>query len=181
MRRNVIILVLVLVLVSVLYYVFIFRNQTEKIDVATQAAQTEEDRVQSLRLELNRLEDLKARAPELRERFAKMELAIPTADAKPADFILQLQEAADDSGIEWLSVSLALPAQSSADAAVFEISSSLSVTGGYFQVQDFLVRLETLSRAAKIGSVSLSPGELDDLSSALTLRVFTSAPAPAGS
>ena len=61
------------------------------------------------------------------------------------------------------------------------ISLSISATGGYFQLTEFLYTIETLPRAAKVQSVSLSPSGGDaatTVSNLLTLQataiMFTS-------
>ncbi len=55
----------------------------------------------------------------------------------------------------------------------------MNLTGGYFQVQDFVTRLETLGRAVKISRVSLAPGPNGppQLAATLVMKVFTSTPA----
>lgn len=174
MRRNVAILVLFVVAVTTLFYFFVYGPQSEKIEDARGAAEAEENKVQSLRNELRRLEGLKAQAPQLREKIVRLDAAMPTLDPQLAGFILQVQKAADDSGIEWLSVAPSPPA-ASADPKILDVNISMAVVGGYFQVQDFLVRLETLSRAVKILSVALSPTDLPDLSASFSMRMFTRA------
>jgi Tfp pilus assembly protein PilO len=174
-RRNIIILALILILVTVLYAVFVFRPQSTEIENATNAADAAEQQVTSLQAELKRLEALKERAPELRAQAVQLDAAMPS-DPQQAQVILSLQEAADASGIDWLSVSASLPAPTEGNPEVFVVSLSLSVQGGYFQVQDYIVRLETLSRALKISSLSLAPSELPDLSASISLTMYVSQP-----
>lgn len=178
MRRNVIIAILAAIAVGVLYFFFVFSPQTEKIDAAKADVQAAQDNVQRLRLELSRLQALQQDAPRLREEAAKLDAAVPN-DPQLAAFILQVQEAANASGIEWLSVTPAPPAAANpAQQGVQEVNVSMSVEGGYFQVQDFLVRIENLTRAVKVGTVSLaSQGEgtgSPTLSASLTMKMFVS-------
>lgn len=174
-RRNVIILVLVLVLVTVGYFFLVFQPQSDEIEETRTAADAAEQRVEALEIELSRLEALKERAPELRAEAVRLDAAMPS-DPQQAQIILALQEAADASGIDWLSISASLPAANQEQPGVFTVSLSLAIEGGYFQVQDYIVRLETLSRALKISTVSLSPTELPNLSASLSMTMFTSEP-----
>lgn len=191
MRRNLLITILAMVVVAVLAFFLVFKPQTDKIAQAREDVQTTQDNVQRLRLELARLQALQQQAPKLREEATKLDAAVPN-DPQLAAFILQVQEAANASGIEWLSVSPTPPAASTnPQAAVQEVVVAMNVEGGYFQVQDFLVRLEGLPRAVKIGNVSLSAqtGEAGSprLTASLNMKMFVAspvapapAPAPAG-
>ncbi|MCA1841558.1 MAG: type 4a pilus biogenesis protein PilO, partial [Actinobacteria bacterium] len=136
---------------------------------------TAQDKVQKLKLELARLEALQQEAPKLRERATVLDAAAPN-DPQLAQFILQVQDAANASGIEWISVSPTPPVASSVPG-LSEIALTMNVTGGYFQVQDFLVRLETLSRAVKVGTIGLTAGATTSVTSptlniALAMKMF---------
>lgn len=176
MRRNVAIFALALVVLVIVYFFLVWSPQSTRIEEATVAADTEEARVQQLRAELARLKELETRAPQLREQAAKFETAIPN-DPRLAEFILQVQDAASASGIDWVSVNPTPPAVA-ALPTISEIDLQMNVTGGYFQVQDFLVRLETLPRAVKIGTVNLGagPAGLPNLTATLGMRMFVAGP-----
>lgn len=178
MRRNVLIFVLALVGVTVAYFFLAFNPQSNRIsDTALQADEAEQ-RVRQLELDVARLEELQRQAPQLRERAARVDTAIPN-DPQLAAFILQVQEASNASGIDWLSVSPSPPAAGQ-QPGVLEVNVAINVTGGYFQVQDFLVRMESLPRAVTIGSVNLGAGPrgLPHLSASLSMKMFVSS-APA--
>lgn len=189
MRRNVLVFALVMLGVLVLWFFLIWSPQSNKIDEARTAADAAENQEQTLKLEVQRLQALEKQAPQLRERAARADTAIPE-DPQLAQFILQVQEAADASGVEWISVSPSPPAAAAGPAAtagtpqaggVRQVAISMSVEGGYFQVQDFITRLETLSRAVKISSVALTGGKDDPthLAAALSMNMFV-VPATAG-
>lgn len=179
MRRNAIIFALALIAVTVAYFFLVFSPQGGRISETRDQADAEEQRVTQLQAELSRLQALQRQAPQLRERAQQLDTAIP-ADPQLAQFILQVNEAAIASGVDWLSTSQSLPAPVQAAPAGTTYSSvnvSLQVTGGYFQVQDYIARLEGLARAVKVGSLALAPGELPQLSAALTLQMYVSPPA----
>jgi Tfp pilus assembly protein PilO len=184
MRRNIVIFVLIMLAVLVAWFFLVWTPQSNKIEETTASADETEQQARALRLEVDRLRELEKQAPQLRERAAKADTAIP-GDPQLAQFILQVQEAADASGVDWVSVSPTPPAPPSetapADArAVLEVVLEMSVEGGYFQVQDFITRLETLSRAVMINSVDLATGSdiPTRLEATLSMTMFVSAPAP---
>jgi Tfp pilus assembly protein PilO len=79
----------------------------------------------------------------------------PTADL-PA-LIRLLTAAADGAGVDFFTVAPATP-QLDPTGAFSTIPTAISVTGGYFALDQFLFRLESLPRAAKVTSVSITPG-----------------------
>lgn len=178
MRRNLAIFLAAVVLISALFFVLVFRPQSNRIAEATDTADAEEQRVQTLRAELDRLQELERNAPELRKQAARFQAAIPE-EPRLAEFILQVQEAANASGIEWIAVN-PTPPTAGPQAGTSDIPIQMNVNGGYFQVQDFLVRLETLPRAVKIDSVNLGagPAGLPNLTAALSMTMFMSGSPP---
>jgi Tfp pilus assembly protein PilO len=178
-RRNILILAVAVVVLTVVFFFILWNPQTSRIDEARQRADTEEQNVNTLRVELARLQALQKDAPALREQAAKFEAAMPS-DPHLAEFILMVQDAANASGIDWVSVSPTPPAAGTTQG-VSVIAIQMNVNGGYFQVQDFLVRLESLERAVKIGTVNLGPGPggLPQLAISLAMQMFVSTPGQA--
>lgn len=183
MRRNVIVFVLVMIAVLAVWFLLIYSPQSNKIDEATAAADSAEEQARKLNLEVQRLQALEKQAPQLRERAARADTAIPS-EPQLAQFILQVQEAANASGVDWISVAPAPPTAAPAQGApaellgVREVAISMNVEGGYFQVQDFITRIETLTRAVKITAVVLAGGQEDgtNLVAALSMKMFVSQP-----
>jgi Tfp pilus assembly protein PilO len=191
MRLRIAIFLLILAGVSALAFVGVFRPQTTKISDTRKETEATKERISQLQLELGQLQALQKQAPELRARAQRVDAAIPS-DPQLAQFILQVQDAATKSGIDWMSVSPTPPAPAAAtgtqggtgqpqggtqgqpQGAVSEVAINMSVNGGYFQVQDFLTRLETLGRAVKISGVTLAPGSagLPQLAASLTMKMF---------
>jgi Tfp pilus assembly protein PilO len=180
-RRNVAIFAAALVVVTIAYFLLVWRGQTGKIQDASDRADEAEQTVDRLEIELRRLQALERDAPALRERHARFESAMPS-EPRLAEFILQVQDAANASGIEWVSVNPAPPAAGSV-AGVSNIDIQMSANGGYFQIQDFLVRLEQLERALKIRTINLSGGPtgLPNLTASVTMQMFVAGQAQAAS
>lgn len=184
MRRNTLVVILVAIVMLVAYFFLIFNPQTGKINDAREEADAAEAQVQQLELELAHLRQLQKDEPKLREQAAVLDAAMPN-DPQLANFILQVQDSANAAGIEWLSVSPSPPAAANPpQPGVLEVTIAMNVEGGYFQVQDFVVRLETLSRALKIGTVSLGVADTVGagsplLSAALNMKMFVAQPIPA--
>jgi Tfp pilus assembly protein PilO len=169
----------VLLVVSVLAFAAVLRPQAARIADTKQQAEAQRVRLAELELNLRQLQSLQQEAPELRARAEQVDTAMPN-DPQLAQFVLQVQDAARKSAIDWLAVSPASP-QAGQEAGIEEINVSMSLTGGYFQVEDFVARLETLGRALKISQVTLGPGPsgLPQLAASLVMKMFVAATTPA--
>jgi Tfp pilus assembly protein PilO len=135
---------------------------------------------------VNQLAQLKAKAKDLPKEQAKLAAVaakIPGNSALPA-LIRALNDAADETGVELVSMapgqpaavapavatttttaagskSAAAPSGGAGSAAVGTLQSiplALNVVGSYFQVAEYLDRLENLSRAFRVSAFNLTPG-----------------------
>ena len=127
---------------------------------------------------VTQLAQLKAQAkalPAQQAKLAAVAAKIPGTTALPA-LVRALNAAADDTGVELLSISPGGPiavdatgpvagtpttAKSAAGASVGTLQSipvALNVVGSYFQVAEYLDKLENLARAFRVTGLSLTPG-----------------------
>jgi Tfp pilus assembly protein PilO len=128
-------------------------NTQEELD----AAQSEE---LSLRSQLGALQDAEASAPETARQIAALDEQVP-ANADLASLVLMLQAAADRATVDFFSFAPGAPvADASGNFSV--IASSITVTGTYFSLDEFLFLVETLPRAAKVTAVSVASGSSSD-------------------
>lgn len=139
-----------------------------------EAAQLAQD---DLRVRISRLKAAQRDEPTKRARLETLRAAVPD-QPNLGQFILDTNEAANRSGIEFLSISPSQPGAATPEAPA-EIGLSLSLAGGYFQVLDFINRLSTGPRLVVIDSLNV--GGLDAtgrLSIGMTARMFTTAGGP---
>ena len=172
----------VLTLVAVLvvgaggWFLLISPKHSEAADLRLQA-----DKQQSANSALQtQLALLKAQAkdlPKQQARLAAVAAKIPDNPALPA-LIRALDKAAAAAGVELVSISPAAPTAVVAGGTALPVTAgaapvagatggvgqlksiavTLSVVGGYFQVEQFLDGLESLSRAMKVTGFTLAPG-----------------------
>jgi Tfp pilus assembly protein PilO len=102
---------------------------------------------QSLRDQIRALEALQADAATLRARARQARAEFPSTPNLPA-FVNALQDAAVQAGADLKSVTPSTPKTSTVRPELAEISTSVNLTGGYFQIEDFLARLENLIKGA---------------------------------
>lgn len=128
-------------------------SEVSKAREELQAAQDEEITLQS---QLRSLQDAQAQAEQTQKEIQALEAKVPPTADLPGLFRL-LQAAADRAGVDFFQFSPGTPtADPSGTFSV--ITGQIVVTGNYFMLQEFLYRLESLPRAAKVTSVSIAPG-----------------------
>jgi Tfp pilus assembly protein PilO len=95
--------------VLIAWYAAAFKPSRAKLSDVRADVKSTEEQVAQLTAKLAELQALKANEAELRKEFAKYKDALPVEPAV-SDFILDVQGAADQAGIDFLSISPSLPA-----------------------------------------------------------------------
>ena len=183
MNRRVLIGVVSAIAVVGLWFLLLWQPQQAKIGKARTRAQAAEQQASDLGLQVKRLRDLKAGTALKQSQLERLRVAIPD-QPNLAEFILDANQAATTAGIDFLSVTPAQPAAGAAGVPA-SVHLSMTITGGYYQVVEFLNRVDEMSRIVVLDSVSLNSGaDATQLSVSLEGRMFiTKAPdaAPAAS
>ena len=172
--------------VLLIWYFLLWSPRGNAIQAAQDRRQTAENEALELRAQINRLREAQRNESATRARIEELRQAIPD-EPNLAQFILDTNEAAARSGIDFLSISPTPPvAPTLAEASAApegttpsQIALGITITGGYFQVLDFVNRLTDLTRIVVIDGVSVAPAAGGDLSVQLSGRMFTTS-APAG-
>lgn len=183
-RSTVLLSALSAVLVLALFYVLSFQPQrAEREDLAAQVA-AEELVHADRQAELFRLRSVREEAPEIAAQLAEAETIIPHDAALPSA-LRQLQLAADESGVILQAVTTTRPASSEvADVpALASLDANVQLLGGYYQVVDFLRRVEDPSitpRAVSWRTISVSRDEYPQLAVTLSgqLHALLDVPPP---
>lgn len=143
-------------LTVVLVAFFLVLPKMGQVKDANAALETAATQQSTLASQLAALKQAEADAPKNRETIRKVEQAIPpTADQQ--GFILLLQNAAIQSSVDLFTLTPSTPVFDPA-TGLSTVVNTLSVNGTYFALTEFLFRIETLPRAAKVTSVILTPG-----------------------
>ncbi|HEX4490644.1 MAG TPA: type 4a pilus biogenesis protein PilO [Acidimicrobiia bacterium] len=185
--RAVILGVLATIVVAMIWNLLIFAPKGRSLKHAKADTQTAQQLGASLQATLTRLQDISRNGPAIAAELDKLSAAVP-ASPDLDGFILSANQIADTSGIDWLSVSPSV-AQAGTTSDVSVIPLSIQIKGGFFQVLDYLNRLEDMGRLVVVDGISISSTATATasgppvLSVTLTARMFTRAapPAPAGS
>jgi Tfp pilus assembly protein PilO len=186
-KRNPLIVIGVGFLVIVLLWYFLLYAPLGD-DLSSAQAQTSEEqkKTDGLQADLARLQAQAKNSTQQAALLRKLDAAVPE-QPDLAEFIIQANDIADQSGISFLSIAPSPPA---AGTGASVINLTISINGSFFQLQDYLRLLEKLERLVIVDgitiSASTSSGSTDtttsssgtSLSVTLTGRMFTRA-APA--
>ena len=180
MKRNAIIAVVAGALVVILIWFFAFyKPKGDDVSKTNEQVSTAERQQQDLEATLARLQSLDKERPQQQATLDKLNAAIPpTPDL--AEFIFEANTAAADSGVDWLSIA-PTPPVASVTGGPSEIALNIQVQGGFFQVLDYLNRLENLKRLVVTQTVNLSAGGSDTSGSAGSTTATTLATSTSGS
>ena len=155
-RRAPLIAVVVFVLVAILMVVFLVRPKLSDIGAAEDQLTAAEVEQLALQTELSRLQASAEDAARLRAELARARRAVPPIADLPG-LINELQTAADVAGVDFFSIAPSSPVPVEGAQAT-EVPAQIQVIGGFFPVDEFLFRLETLPRSSKVVSLSVSEG-----------------------
>jgi Tfp pilus assembly protein PilO len=194
-----------IVLVLVVGTLLLVRPKQQAVAQATADRNSALAESQALRDDVRALEALKADEAELKSKAELAKAEFPATPNLPA-LVEALQDAAGQSGVDLISITPAAPKASTVQPELAEIATGVNVRGGYFQIQDFLSRVENLVKGADparvpprsvlVQSVSVNSSTdsatgdsaaatpdnstaSGDLQAAITLTVFQLAASPA--
>ena len=102
---------------------------------------------QALRDQVRALEALKADAAELRAEAKLAKAEFPSTPNLPG-LVDALETAAGEAGVDLISITPTAPKTSTVQPELAEIATGVDVKGGYFQLEDFLSRVENLVKGA---------------------------------
>jgi Tfp pilus assembly protein PilO len=125
------------------------------VTTAEEELQTAEDQEVALAAQFDALQEAQAAAPKTEQEIAAIDAQVPPTADPPSLFRL-LQGAADRSAVDFFSFTPGTPAPS-AGGTYSSIASQVTVSGGYFSIDEFLFLLETLPRAAKVTTLAVTP------------------------
>lgn len=169
-------------LVLVLFYFFAFQPKNEELAVIREDIDAAVAQQATLEARIAALQEVRLRAPEIEAALAAGESIIPRESALPSA-LRQLQLAADDSGVDLLTIAPGRPAAVGGDVPELSmLTVSLTIQGSYFQLVDFLRRIEDPSitpRGLIWTSGTVTPADYPQLSVTLSGQMFALLPTPA--
>ena len=155
-RRGPLVVGIVFGVITLIAIFFLVLPKMSDVTEAEERLVAEQAEELPLQTELARLQDAAEDAASLRRELARFQRAVPPVADLPG-LINDLQTAADVAGVDFFQIDPGTPSPSEAGQASL-VPASIRVIGGFFPIDEFLFRLETLPRAAKVTSVTVAEG-----------------------
>jgi Tfp pilus assembly protein PilO len=154
-RRALIIAGAVVLVVALLAVFLLVLPKMNEVGETEDRLREAEDHEINLAAQVNALEDAQAAAPETELEIAAIDAQVPPTADLPSLFRL-LQGAADRAAVDFFSFTPGTPVPN-LTGSYSTIASQITVSGGYFAIDEFLFLLETLQRAAKVTTLAVTP------------------------
>ena len=174
-RLQVLLGVLVAVLIVVAFFFLVVQPQRDTLADIDQQIETQREEQVALQTEIDRLRSVREDAPEVEADVAAAAAIVPEDPALPAA-LRQFQTAGDDAGVVLRSVTTDRPVDLEVGPdGLSAININLQIGGSYFQLVDFLRRIEdpTITpRGTMWSDASISTEEYPELNVSLSGQVF---------
>ncbi|MFP4636415.1 MAG: type II secretion system protein GspM [Nitriliruptoraceae bacterium] len=174
-RLQIVLSSLVAVLIVVAFYFLVMQPQLDELAEVDEQIEAQQQEQVNLQSDIDRLRSVREDAPEVEAEVAAAEAIVPTDPSLPSA-LRQLQTAADDAGVVLGSVTTERPVDLEVGPdGLSAINVNLQLSGSYFQLVDFLRRVEdpTITpRGAVFSDVNLGVEEYPDLNVSLSGQVF---------
>jgi len=177
----------------ILWFIALYGPQSSSLSDAKKRATDAAQQTATLRDQLKSLQQAQQSQPLKQSQLETLRVAIPDTP-NLAEYILDANDAASKAGIDFLSITPTPPSSTTpgattpttvagapaggTGATAVPITITMTATGGYFQVLDFVNRLNTLARLVVIDSLQLTTSVNGSLSVNMTERIFTASQAP---
>jgi Tfp pilus assembly protein PilO len=145
---------IVLLVALLAVFLLVLPKMSEVGETEDQLQETQDQEI-NLAAQLNALEDAEAAAPDTELEIAAIDEQVPPTADLPSLFRL-LQGAADRAAVDFFSFTPGTPLPN-LTGSYSTIPSQITVSGGYFAIDEFLFLLETLQRAAKVTTLAVTP------------------------
>ncbi|HXF73899.1 MAG TPA: type 4a pilus biogenesis protein PilO [Actinomycetota bacterium] len=167
-RRGPIVAGVAVAVLAALAVLLLLLPKVRQVGEAREELAAAQEQEQSLQNQLRALQEAREEAPRVRDAIRRLETQVPPTADLPG-MIRLLAGAADRAAVDFFSVAPGTP--TAAEAGFSVVPAQIQVTGGYFSLDEFLYRLETLPRAAKVTSLQISPGGGEGTAGQLSMQL----------
>lgn len=182
-RTQLLLVVLGVVLLLALFYMLLWSPRQDEIAGVRAETESLEAQTANVRAEIAALRAVRDEAPQIASELAALRSIVPSEPDLPS-VLRQLQAAADEAGLIIGSITPARPVGVTAEggpSGLASIATTVDIEGSYFQIVDFLRRLEDPAispRGLLVNSLILSgdPDEYPVLRASLQGELFAILP-----
>lgn len=154
-NAKIFILILFLIIFAYVNYAFIYQPRNARIQQLDQQISTLQTKIAEGRRIAARLDDLKREYQELNERLKFIEVLLPEEKEIP-DFLVLLEDTMDEFNIDFTNFTPQNLTQEK-DMIYARLPINMTFTASYFEVIEFLDRLENFPRIVDVKDLRFTP------------------------
>jgi type IV pilus assembly protein PilO len=152
--RNILVLgILILILLAIVYYFLLFSPLRQEYLAAYEQRSQKEQQKAQLEQTVAQLENVRRNAPDIERQILEISKRIPEQDEIPT-LVVQIEEIARGTDVTQFSIEPGDPEAPPGDGDFSRIPITMTFTGTYEDMQDFLLRLRNLARLVTVNEVS---------------------------
>jgi type IV pilus assembly protein PilO len=152
--RNILILgILILIVLAVAYYFVLFSPLKGEYSAKVQERSDKEQRKAQLERTSAELENISRNSDDIERQILELSKRIPEQDEIPT-LLVQIEEASEAADVTQFSIEPGAPEAPPGGGDFSRIPITMSFTGRYEQMQDFLLRLRNMARLVTVNEVT---------------------------
>ena len=169
-KDQLIVIALAAAVVLVLAIFFLFRPQLGRLNSLPQEQKVELDKLEQAKVKLKRLDALRREAAAIEAERIDLSRRVP-AELELPSLIVDLQRLADDAGLDLDSIEVDDGVE---DLPGYQrIEMKIAARGTFYDIVDFMYRMEKLKREIVMGDFALEVTEYPELAINMDASVFT--------
>ena len=164
--RNILILgILILIVLAIAYYFLLFSPLKGEYSAKVQERSDKEQRKVQLERTSAKLENISRNSDDIERQILELSKRIPEQDEIPT-LLVQIEEVAEAADVTQFSIEPGAPEAPPGGGDFSRIPITMSFTGRYEQMQDFLLRVRNMARLVTVNEVTYcrSPEPISDAS-----------------
>jgi type IV pilus assembly protein PilO len=152
--RNILILgILILIVLAIAYYFLLFSPLKGEYDAKVQERSDKEQRKAQLERTAAELENISRNSDDIERQILELSKRIPEQDEIPT-LLVQIEEVAKAADVTQFSIEPGAPEAPPGGGDFSRIPITMSFTGRYEQMQDFLLRVRNMARLVTVNEVT---------------------------
>lgn len=156
------------ILVLVLTVLLVLKPQFSEISKLKAEQEIEKTSLEQAKLKLQQLDAIRAEAADIEAKRISLSRRLPD-DAELPTLVVELQKVANSAGLDFGAVEVSPVVE---QAGYAEIPLSLTVSGTFYSIVDYLYRLEKSTRELVVDSFTIQPSKYPKLQITIQARTF---------
>lgn len=154
-KEQIIITIVLSVLVFGLFYFILIRPRVAQFNEISEQEQLEIKKFSEITMSFNRLKEIKKETETIEKKLEELKSKLPESEDIPS-IITDVQSIATESNVDFISIK---PLTYIGKGEYTEVPFELTIKGRFFDLLDFLYRIEKSKRKYAVSKITINPTE----------------------